>query len=145
MDSGGSACDTETGVTVRQVELGKGVFRESQFAAIDDGCIVDHVQRGQDVPPVGPDLDFGERLKTLGAVYPAVAVEVGDVLAVSVDCDPAQHQVRGEVVVAVIRIGRQCCNGDWAHGCSLHRNGSRRAMSEIRYSDGMSACILRLA
>ena len=42
-------------MAVRHVQLGKGVFREPQFAAVDDGGIVHHVQRGQDVATVGPD------------------------------------------------------------------------------------------
>ncbi|MNW00453.1 hypothetical protein D3C71_1959480 [compost metagenome] len=82
-------------MAVGHAELGEGVLGQTQLAAVDDGGIVDHVEAGEDAPTVGAHLDLGQRLETLGAVHAAVAVEVGDVLAVGVDGDTAQLQGRG--------------------------------------------------
>ncbi len=80
------------GVAVFHIELGKGVLRQPQFVAADDGGVIHHIHGGQDVAPVGAHLYLGQRLKTLGPVHRAIAVQVSHVFAPGVDGHTAQGQ-----------------------------------------------------
>ncbi|MNZ57054.1 hypothetical protein D3C78_750210 [compost metagenome] len=97
-------------VAVGHAELGEGVLGQAQLAAVDDGGVVDHVEAGEDAPTVGAHLDLGQRLEPLGAVHAAVAVQVGDVLAVGIDGDAAQLQGRC-FAGAAISCGRGVFHG----------------------------------
>ena len=72
----------------------KGIFREPYFVSRDDAVVIHHIERGQNALAVGAHLDLGERLKTLGPVGLAIAVQVGDVFAPGVDGHTAQCQAR---------------------------------------------------
>jgi predicted ATP-dependent protease len=99
-------------VPVLHAQLLERVLRQAQLVAADDGRVVDHVHRGQDVPPVGAHLDLGQGLEALGPVHGAVAVQVGDVLVPGVDGDPAQGQGgrRGRIMA---------CGGDRGGGAGV--------------------------
>jgi hypothetical protein len=86
-------------VSVGDAELGKRVLRQTEFVTADDVGVVHHVQRGENHAPVGTHLDLGQRLKTLGAINRAVAVQVDDVFTPGVDRDAAQGEF-GRVIVA---------------------------------------------
>jgi hypothetical protein len=99
-------------VPVLHAQLLERVFRQAQLVAADDGRVVDHVHRGQDVAPVGAHLDLRQGLEALGPVHGAVAVQVGDVLVPGVDGDPAQGQGG--------RCGRiMACGGDRGGGAGV--------------------------
>ncbi len=74
-------------------ELGEGVLGQPQLVTADDGRIVHQIEAGEDAPAVDAYLHLGQRLEAFGAAGGAVAVQIGDILAVGVDGDPAQRQV----------------------------------------------------
>ncbi len=81
------------GYTGFGAELGEGIFGQAQLVAADDARVVHQVEAGEDAPAIDAYLHLGQRLEAFGAAGGAVAVQIGDILAVGVDGDPAQRQV----------------------------------------------------
>ena len=91
---------------VVHTQLRKGIQAQTDFVAADDTRVVHHVEACQHSPAVGAHFHLGQSLKTFGAIDGAVAMQVGDVLAVGIDRDATQGQ-RKLLLAAAFCQGRR--------------------------------------
>jgi len=82
------------GAALGQPELGKGLFAETELFGCGYRVIIDNIQYGKHRLTIALDADlhFRQGLETLGAVDMTIAVQVGNVFLVGVDCDTSELQ-----------------------------------------------------
>ena len=82
------------GAALGQTELGKGLFAQTELFWCGYRVVIDNVQYGQHRLTIALDADLhlGQGLESLGAVDMTIAVQVGNVFLVGVDCDTSELQ-----------------------------------------------------